>query len=193
MRTLSLILLSVTILTGISIGDDNIGSDASGPWKIDVRTNMIFRGSSRQIIETVVTNRITQEEYQHLQKVAAEEKRWREQVALVHVGMRRDEVEKLLPPFTEPMFGVANGSGYSLSYWVDKHWMVAMWYDPTGYKGKTATNTFAENRIFLFPPRLAKREIPSYVKEKPHKIPTTTPINSLPPTEPLTTPQRNDQ
>ena len=167
MRTLLLILLSVIILAGVSSRGDDIGCDANGPWKTEIRTNMILRGSSSEIIETVVTNKITQEEYQHLQKVAAEERHWREQVALVHVGMRRDEVEKLLPPFTEPEINSANGNGYSLSYWVDKHWMVAMWYDMTGYKGKTATNTFAENRIvILSEPK--RGEIPWYVKEKPH-------------------------
>ena len=63
MRMFLLSLLSVVILAGVSTRGDSIGSDTNGPWRTESRTNMIFRGSSREVVETVVTNRITQQEY----------------------------------------------------------------------------------------------------------------------------------
>ena len=137
-------LLFAVVLEGVSARGDSIGCDTNGAWKTEIQTNMILRGGSREVVETVITNRITQDEYH-----------WRQRVALVRIGMRRDDVEKLLPPYSQPEFRVANSSGYLCVYRVDERWSVAMWYDNTGARsdanGKIVSSSMGANKLALEP------------------------------------------
>jgi len=91
-------------------------------------------------VETVNTN-----------GVSHEESYWQQKLALVHKGMRREDVERILPPYTEPRISATSGGMYGLGYLLDEHWRVAMTYDVTGLRGKTETNRFAENCLFDVP------------------------------------------
>jgi hypothetical protein len=164
MRVLLIIGLSITALATAYSQTESMGSDSNGAWRTSMRTNTIYHGMSPEIIVTVVTNRITQEEFRRAQEVAQEEAQiakeeahWREKIALVQVGMRRKEVEKILPPSTQPEIEDPNGNWYSLSYGLDDVWRVKMCYDTTGFhRGGSLTN--AENKIII-PPQLLRPEM----------------------------------
>ena len=143
-RLLLIIVLSVTALTTAYSQSETMGSDSNGAWLTSMRTNTVYHGTSSEISLTVVTNRITQEEFH-----------WRQQIALVQIGMRRGDIEKILPPYTQPKIPVTGGNGYLLSYRLDPVWQVSMWYGIPGLRCESRTNNFTETKLFDTP-RLSK-------------------------------------
>lgn len=59
---------------------------------------------------------------------------WEKQAERVKVGMSRAQVEQtLLPPLPTSVYEqTMTGGAQSVTYWVDKEWKVAIWYDYTG-------------------------------------------------------------
>ena len=81
---------------------------------------------------------------------------WQERVAQVHVGMRREEVERILPPYDPPEGGSTVRSGFTseeqgISYAVAPPYTVFVSYDYTGVprdaQGKILERYSPDNRL----------------------------------------------
>ena len=93
---------------------------------------------------------------------------WQTRASQVHEGMRRVDVERLLPPRS----GIDQdgmGGSHSLLYALDSHWMVCICYDHTGVprdsSGRALSPDSPENRVLLSgkPPlavHLSRKETP---------------------------------
>jgi hypothetical protein len=144
LRILLIIGLSFTALATVYAQSETIGSDSNGAWRTSTHTITISHDTNSDIIVQVITNRITQEEFH-----------WRQQIALVQIGMRRGDVEKILPPHTQPDLPITGGGGYLLSYGLDSVWRVSMWCSIQGLRSELRTNNFAETKV-LDTPLLSK-------------------------------------
>ena len=116
------VLTTVIVATVICRGE-NLGEDTNGPWITETHTNLtILRGTNSEVVENVVTNRITEAEYPWRKKIASlSDLITRDQV------ITRDEVEKIIPPYTKPHVEDQK-SFYTVMYWVDEHWKVVIMY-----------------------------------------------------------------
>ncbi len=75
---------------------------------------------------------------------------WEMLARLVKPGMRRADVEKILPPFNDRKFMcyvITNGSGGAqcVFYWVDPDWRVSIFYDRTGVQRDAAGNSLSDS------------------------------------------------
>jgi hypothetical protein len=79
---------------------------------------------------------------------------WREKVNRVTVGMTKAEVLKILPPFKDAPESAEHGSGDShiVSYRLDHHWMVTVYYRNPGKVLAPPTLTRRALRIDFAPP-----------------------------------------
>ncbi|HLK57931.1 MAG TPA: hypothetical protein VKU00_15295 [Chthonomonadaceae bacterium] len=92
-------------------------------------------------------------------------KQWGEKIAQVKPGMRRSEVEKLLPRSRSMVYETfIQGGSQVVAYWLDPHWKVRIAYDYTGIprnaEGKALSYESADNRV-LNTPTLIQEEAPS--------------------------------
>jgi hypothetical protein len=101
-------------------------------------------------------------------KKGGERAKWERQMRKVSLGMRREQVEQLLPPYnpaqTKTIFGIvpyssrvvlSTGGSQTILYYVSEGWRVSISYDYTGTEA-TATNvrpnySNPDNRVVALP------------------------------------------
>jgi hypothetical protein len=84
---------------------------------------------------------------------------WRSMVSQVSVGMKRSDVEQLLPPKISGI-EIGTGSRQMETYCLDKTWQISITYDHAGVprdeKGTALKSTSPDNRVLSIP-SLSKR------------------------------------
>jgi hypothetical protein len=83
----------------------------------------------------------------------------RSKVAKISVGMKRSDVERILPSYSGGI-GIGSGGSQTEIYFVDETWQVSVGYDYTGVprdeNGKALSSMSPDNRV-LTAPVLSKR------------------------------------
>lgn len=82
---------------------------------------------------------------------------WLQKVTQVRRGMSRSQVEKILPP--HPKYSLQSksmmGSGQNITYQLDMHWRVSIWYDYTGAaedeNGTLSGGDSPQNKVMRLP------------------------------------------
>jgi len=94
---------------------------------------------------------------------------WQTRIEQIHVGMKRGDVERILPPCCwSPHHSIFSGGAQGVTYWVDPHWKVSILYDYTGIprdsSGQALSHESAENKV-LTVPTLLRQDMPKPLKD----------------------------